>query len=101
MDYLLKKFLPRIEFDSYEDFKENYKVNVPEDFNFGFDVVDAWAEHEPEKKALVWCDEEDDEKVFTFTDIMKLSNKAANFFKSLGVKKGSVVMLILRRRWEY
>ena len=44
MDYLLKKFLPRIEFDSYEDFKANYKVNVPEDFNFGFDVVDAWAD---------------------------------------------------------
>ncbi len=58
MDYLLKKFLPRIEFDSYEDFKANYKVNVPEDFNFGFDVVDAWADAEPEKKALVWCDEE-------------------------------------------
>ena len=101
MDYLLKKFLPRIEFDSYEDFKANYKVNVPEDFNFGFDVVDAWADAEPEKKALVWCDEEDDEKIFTFTDIKRLSNKAANFFKSLGVKKGSVVMLILRRRWEY
>ena len=101
MDMLLKKFLPRIEFDSYEDFKANYKVNVPEDFNFGFDVVDAWADAEPEKKALVWCDEEDDEKVFTFTDIKRLSNKAANFFKSLGVKKGSVVMLILRRRWEY
>ena len=101
MDYLLKKFLPRIEFDSYEDFKANYTVNVPENFNFGFDVVDAWAEAEPEKKALVWCDEEDNEKIFTFTDIKRLSNKAANFFKSLGVKKGSVVMLILRRRWEY
>ena len=49
MDALLKKFLPRIEFDSYEDFKANYTVNVPENFNFGFDVVDAWAEAEPEK----------------------------------------------------
>lgn len=41
---LLHRFLPRTEFDSYEDFKANYKVNIPEDFNFGFDVVDAWAE---------------------------------------------------------
>ena len=63
MDMLLHKFLPRIEFDSYEDFKENYKVNVPADFNFGFDVVDAWADAEPEKKALVWCNEEDEEKI--------------------------------------
>ena len=101
MDMLLHKFLPRIEFDSYEDFKENYKVNVPADFNFGFDVVDAWADAEPEKKALVWCNEEDEEKIFTFTDIKRLSNRAANFFRDLGVKKGSVVMLVLRRRWEY
>lgn len=101
MDMLLKKFLPRIEFDSYEDFKKNFKINVPEDFNFGYDVVDAWAEAEPEKKALVWCDEDDNEKVFTFTDVKELSNRTANFLKSLGVHKGSVVMMILRRRWEY
>jgi acetyl-CoA synthetase len=101
MDLLLKKYLPRIEFDSYEDFKENYKVNVPENFNFGYDVVDAWAEAEPEKMALVWCDDHGNEKKFTFTDISRLSNKAANYFKSLGIKKGTVVMLILRRRWEY
>lgn len=98
---LLDRYLPRMEFDSYEDFKANYKVNVPEDFNFGFDIVDEWAKQEPDKKALVWVNDHGEEKTFTFTDIMKLSNKAANFFKSIGIKKGSVVMLILRRRWEY
>ena len=98
---LLDRFLPRIEFDSYEDFKANYKVNVPENFNFGFDIVDAWADSEPEKKALVWCDDHDHERIFTFTDIKKLSNRAANFFRSIGIHKGTVVMLILRRRWEY
>ena len=98
---LLDRFLPRIDFDSYEDFKKNYKVISPENFNFGFDIVDAWAEEEPEKMALTWCDDHGGEKKFTFTDIKKLSNKTANYFKSLGVKKGSVVMLILRRRWEY
>ena len=98
---LLDKYLPRIEFDSYEDFKKNYKVNVPEDFNFGYDVVDAWADAEPEKKAIVWCNDHGEEKTFTFTDVKKLSNKTANFFKSIGIKKGSVVLLILRRRWEY
>ena len=98
---LLDRFLPRIEFDSYEDFKANYKVNVPENFNFGFDIVDAWADSEPEKKALVWCDDHDHGRIFTFTDIKKLSNRAANFFRSIGIRKGTVVMLILRRRWEY
>ncbi|MBQ3554330.1 MAG: AMP-binding protein [Clostridia bacterium] len=98
---LLDKFLPRIEFDSYEDFKSNYTVNVPKDFNFGYDVVDAWAKEEPEKMALVWCNDHGEEHKFTFSDISKLSNRAANFFESLGIKKGSVVMLILRRRWEY
>ena len=100
-DYLLKKFLPRIEFDSYEDFAANYRVNVPTDFNFGFDVVDAWAEAEPEKQALVWCSESEEERVFTHTDIKRLSAQAANFFRSIGVRKGETVMLILRRRWEY
>ncbi len=98
---LLDKYLPRMEFDSYEDFKKNYKVNIPENFNFGFDIVDEWAKQEPDKKALVWVNDNNEEKIFTFTDIKKLSNQAANFFKSLGIKKGSVVMLILRRRWEY
>lgn len=98
---LLHRYLPRVEFDSYEDFKENYKVIVPDNFNFGYDVVDAWAEAEPEKKALVWCDDHDNEKILTFTDISRLSNKTANFFRAKGVKKGDVVLLILRRRWEY
>ena len=98
---LLDRFLPRTEFSSYEDFKENYTVNVPEYFNFGFDVVDAWAEQEKEKRALVWCDDHENEKIFTFTDIKKLSNKTANYFKSIGIKKGDAVLLVLRRRWEY
>ena len=101
MDYLLKKYLPQIDFSSYREFHDHFKINVPEGFNFGFDVVDAWAEAEPEKRALLWVNEEGEEKTFTFTDIRRLSNRTANFFKSLGLKKGDVVMLILRRRWEY
>ena len=98
---LLDRYLPRTEFDSYEDFKANYRCNVPADFNFGFDIVDEWARQEPEKMALVWCNDHGEEKRFTFTDISRMSNQAAHFFQAHGVQKGTVVMLILRRRWEY
>ncbi len=98
---LLDRFLPRMEFDSYQDFKTNYRVNVPENFNFGFDIVDEWAKQDENKKALVWCNDHGEEKVFTFKDISRLSNQTANYFKSIGIGKGDVVMMILRRRWEY
>ncbi|MBE7042487.1 MAG: acetyl-CoA synthetase [Ruminococcaceae bacterium] len=98
---LLERFLPRIEFESYEDFKQNYTVNIPKNFNFGFDVVDAWAEIDKEKKALVWCDDHGGEEVFTFSDISRLSNQTVHFLKAQGIGKGDVVMVILRRRYEY
>lgn len=101
MNHILKQYCPRIEFDSYEDFYENFKIEVPEVFNFGFDVVDEWARVEPGKRALVWCDDHEGERTFTFTDISRLSNRVANGFRRLGIGKGDVVMMILRRRWEY
>ena len=101
MDYILSKYCPRIEFASYEDFYDNFKIDVPENFNFAYDVVDEWARVEPEKKALVWINDAGEEREFTFTDISLLSNRAANAFKKLGIHKGDVVMMMLRRRWEY
>lgn len=101
MDYILKKYCPRIDFDSYEDFLQNFQINVPDDFNFGFDVVDEWARVEPGKRALLWCDDHGCERTFTFDDISLLSNQAANAFSKLGIGKGDVVLMILRRRWEY
>ncbi len=98
---LLERFLPRIEFDSYEDFKQNYQVNVPENFNFAYDIVDEWAKLDKTKKALVWCDDHGSEREFTFEELRRLSNQAAHFFMDHGIGKGDVVMLILRRRFEY
>ncbi len=98
---MLERFLPRTEFESYEDFKSNYKVNYPENFNFAFDIVDGWAEEKGDNRALLWCNDHGEEKVFTYKDMSLLSAKAANYFKSLGLKKGDVAILILRRRWEY
>lgn len=98
---MLSKYLDRTEFSSYEDFKENYKISAPKKFNFGFDIVDGWAKEKGDNRALLWCNDHGEEKCFTFSDMKRLSDKAANFFRSRGIKKGDVVMLILRRRWEY
>ena len=98
---MLNKFLPRINFDSYEDFYENYTVTVPENFNFGFDVVDRLAMTSPEKKALVWCNDSSRERMVTFGEMRTWSNRMASAFVSLGIQKGDAVMLILKRRVEY
>ncbi|MDR1926228.1 MAG: AMP-binding protein, partial [Endomicrobium sp.] len=91
----------KTDYKSYDDFIENYKIRVPKNFNFGFDVVDELATISPKKRAMVWCNPEGDEKVFTFEDFKKESNRTANFFKSLGINKGDSVMLMLKRRYEY
>ena len=96
---LLEKFLTKTVFESYEDFQE-MKFKYPRDFNFATHVVDAWAESEPEKKALVWCDDYGNEREFTFSEISDLSQRAAAHLISKGVKKGDRVMLIMKRRWE-
>lgn len=80
---------------------KTFSLNVPVDFNFGYDVVDEMARLEPSKRAMVWCDESGDERIFTFADIKKYSDKTANFFKSLGIGKGDMVMLILKRHYEF
>ncbi len=98
---MLEKYITTKHFDKYEDFVKNFKITVPENFNFGFDIVDEWAKKEPNKKALVWCDDKGLEKTFTFDDIRKYTNKTANFFKRIGIKKGDTVLLILKRRFEF
>lgn len=100
MSELMRRYCPRIEFDSYEDFKANYRCKEPESFNFAYDIVDEWARIQPDKLALVWTNDAGDVQRFTFTDIKKLSDRAANVFAAQGVKKGTVVMLILRQRPE-
>ncbi len=101
MSSLLNKFVSRVEFESYEDFKENFKINIPENFNFAYDVVDEYAEKIPDKIAMVWCDDNDNDRVFTFADMKYYSDKAANFFTKCGIKKGDTVMLTLKARYEF
>lgn len=98
---MLEKFLKQTVFDSYEDFCNNYKVEVPENFNFAYDVVDAWADKEPERKALLWTNDKGEEQQFTFADLKRESDCTTSFFQSLGIGKGDKVMLILKRRYQF
>ena len=76
-------------FTSYEDFAKNFKTFVPENFNFAFDVVDELAKEKPEKRALLWTNDADEEKILTFDDISRLSSQAANFFKGQESKRAT------------
>lgn len=98
---LAYRYLERENFESYEDFSRNLKLKVPDNFNFAYDIIDEYARLEPERLALVWCDDHGEERRFTFADLKRWSDKTANYLKSLGIKKGDKVMLFLRRRYEF
>ena len=98
---MLEKYLKQTQFTDFEDFKANYKLLVPENFNFAYDVVDAWAAKEPNKKALLWTNDQGECREFTFGEIKKYSDQTASYFQSLGIKKGDIVMAILKRRYEF
>ena len=76
-------------------------LEYPDNFNFGYDVVDKIADETPEKRALVWCNVEGEEHIFSFADIKKYSNQMANVFRRAGIGHGDRVMLILKRHYEY
>ena len=72
-----------------------------ENFNFAFDLVDALAEREPDKLAMLHLSKDKTERRFTFRDIKRASAQCANYFKSLGIKKGDRVMLVLKRHYQF
>ena len=97
---LADRYIPT-EFTSQEEFEKNFHLNIPQQFNFAYDVVDEYARISPRKRALIWCDLKGNEKTFTFGDISRMSDQAANVFKAHGLQKGDPVLLLLKRRWQY
>ncbi len=99
---MFKKYVKgNSDYNKYQELKDNFSIAIPENFNFAYDVVDEYARTEPNRTALVWCDDNGGERVFSFQDLKTASNKTANFLLSKGIKKGDAVMLILRRRYEF
>lgn len=98
---MVEQFLKQTTFKDQRDFIENLEIRVPENFNFAYDVVDKWAEQAPDKVALCWTNDQGEHINFTFADIKRESDKAASFFQSKGIGRGDMVMLILKRRYEF
>ena len=98
---ILKRFLRQTTFASEEDYAKNLEFIVPTNFNFAYDVVDAWAEVAPDKVALLWTNDEGGERKLSFADLKRMSDQAASYLKSLGINRGDMVMLIEKRRLEW
>ncbi len=98
---MIERFLQQTTFVSQQDFKDNLKINVPANFNYGYDVVDAWAAEQPDKPALLWTNDKDEHRQFTFADMKRYTDLTASYFRSLGIGHGDMVMLILKRRYEF
>ena len=98
---LLNRFLPRVEFDGLDDFLANFQVVTPENFNYAYDVADEMARLAPDQLAMSWSNTHGEARDYTFADLKDLSDRTANFLWSQGIRRGDVVMLILKRHAEF
>ena len=90
--------------DETRDEKGNvvdYQYKYPENFNFAYDVVDAIAEAEPGRRAMIWCNPCGEEHVFTYGDLKRYSDKTANMLRAKGIGKGDMVMVVLKRHYQF
>ena len=98
---MLERFVKQTKYTSQEDFRKNFKIEVPDNFNFGYDVVDAWAATQPDKKAILWTNDQGLEHQYTYAELKEKTDATASYFQSLGIGHGDMVMLILKRRIEF
>lgn len=89
-----------------EGFNENgilnkFEINCPDNYNFGYDIIDKFGELEPNRRALMWVNLAGDEKLFSYSELSRLSTQAANMFTAMGIKKGDKVMLVLKRNYQF
>ena len=99
MKDLYKKYVS----DGYGDdgVLNKFDVHVPENYNFGYDIIDEIAKNEPDRRAMIWVNEEGEEHIFTYSDLMKKSNQVANMLLAHGVQKGDKVLAVLKRHYQF
>lgn len=80
---------------------ETFSVHYPDNFNFGYDIVDDIAMNDPDRRAMIWCNPEGEEHIFTFADMKRWSDKTANFLVDQGIRRGDYVLVVLRRHYQF
>ena len=98
---MLERFLTQTNFTSEEDYARHLHFKIPENFNFAYDVMDAWATEEPDKVALLWASERGEEVSTTYREFKEQTDQTAAYFMQLGIKHGDKVMLILKRHYQW
>ena len=103
MSFVMADFYKRFvdeELDS-EGRLKSFKLDLPENFNFSYDVIDELAKNVPDKVAMQWVNEDGEEHIFTYKDLSEKSSQVANMMLAHGVKKGDFVMAVLKRHYEF
>lgn len=98
---MIERFLTQTKFTSEDDYAKHLHFVVPENFNFAYDVMDAWAEEKPDKVALLWTSERGEEVSTTYREFKEQTDRTAAYFMQLGIKHGDKVMLILKRHYQW
>lgn len=98
---MVERFLEQTSFTSEEDFRQHLRFRIPENFNFAYDVMDQWAEESPDKLAIIWTNDQGAERKTTFAQLKHETDQAASYLQTLGIGRGDMVMLILKRRYEW
>ena len=98
---MIERFLKQTTFTSVEDYNKNLEFIIPENFNFAYDVMDAWAEEAPEKLAILWTNDKGEEIRATYGQLKEQTDQAASYLQTLGIGKNDPVMLILKRHYEW
>jgi len=98
---MIERFLKQTHFESVEDYNKNLEFIIPENFNFAYDVMDAWAEEKPDGLAILWTNDRGEEIRTTFAELKEQTDQAASYLQTLGVGKNDPVMLILKRHYEW
>jgi len=99
MNDLMKKYITVCE--DANGILQTISFTDNENFNFAYDIVDELARTKPEKRAMLYVDKDKNERSFTFRELKIFSDKTANYFSSLGIKKGDRVMLVLKRHYQF